>query len=119
MNEDLTKHECCWHSLNYSYATFPPLTPQVCCHCGANRTLRPDLPPPPPGHGPHYPRSYGGTLIGTGGWGTTTTGTTPLTPCGSGSISTGKFDTSMCPCRIENGGSGACHCILGGSTTFT
>lgn len=92
----LAAHTCCWHVQNTTmYTSFPPLTPEVCCHCGATRTRRPEPPPPPPGHGPYYPQPW---TFGT--WGT-------------GTITHGNFG---CPCRVENGGSGVCNCTLGGPT---
>lgn len=88
------EHTCCWHQRPLVYLTYPPQTPEVCCHCGATRILRPTPPPPPPGHGPYFPQPAAF------GWGT------------SAGTSFG------CPCRVENGGSGVCNCTLNNPVTY-
>lgn len=89
----VTSCEHCWHldtQSTYTLATWPPVTPRVCCHCGVRELYRPPTPPIPPGHGPYYPNPYGAT------WTINTQGT--------------HFDT--CSCNPKNGGSGICGCTL-------
>jgi hypothetical protein len=51
----------CWHTdYGITYTSWPPATPEICCHCGEKRLNRPELPPIPEGHGRYYPR-YGTT----------------------------------------------------------
>lgn len=83
----------CYHRQPTTYLTYPPQYPEICCHCGNQRVVRPSEPPAPPGHGPYYPRQQPYSLY------FTTTG-----------------GTHSCSCRPENGGSGICNCTLGGPT---
>lgn len=43
----------CWHHQGYSLTVDPPITPEICCHCGETR-LRQSV-APPSGHGPFVP----------------------------------------------------------------
>jgi hypothetical protein len=45
----------CWHSTGMVLTSNPPQYPQVCCWCGAERTLRGLVPQREPGHGPYEP----------------------------------------------------------------
>lgn len=85
----------CYHADGYVFATYPATYPEICCHCGDRRHVRPPEPPPPPGHGKYYPRQSRYTPY----WGKTVTG-----------------GAHTCQCLPENGGSGVCNCTLGGAT---
>lgn len=90
--------EHCWHTdttSTFTYTSYPPATPRVCCHCGLRELYRPPLPPIPDGHGPYYPRQQPYTV------------TFP---------SYSNTYAEQCACNPKNGGSGVCNCTLGGTT---
>lgn len=59
-------HTHCWHTpaVTITLASYPPQRDEVCCHCGAKQRVVEPLPPIPDGHGPHYPRAFGGFGFG-------------------------------------------------------
>jgi hypothetical protein len=97
-------HTHCWHTPNWSVTLtcYPPRREEICCHCGANQFVPIPQPPIPDGHGPHYPRPFGA----------------PITIPFNVTSGTHADPTRNCKCRPENGGSGVCNCVLGGTVTF-
>lgn len=93
-------HTHCWHrggSLTSPLASYPPQHQETCCHCGAVQFVSDPVPPIPEGHGPHHPNA---PVVNRIGYSRTD-------------------QTARCICRVENGGSGVCNCVLGCTTTYT
>lgn len=50
----MTCERHCWHLQGYSLTVDPPITPEICCYCGATRNVQADR-PDPTRHGPFVP----------------------------------------------------------------
>ena len=48
------EHTRCWHGTGVALESMPPQYPEVCCHCGEERVVRPQS-PTTAGHGPFLP----------------------------------------------------------------
>jgi len=60
-----TCNDHCWHTPTFTntIACYPPREQHVCCHCGTVQYKEIPQPPIPEGHGPHYPRPFGNTVV--------------------------------------------------------
>lgn len=54
----MTEHEHCWHDSGKALLSIPPQYVQICCHCGEQKIVKPEIVLSFEGHGEFHPQNY-------------------------------------------------------------